>query len=97
MYMSHVLLTTYEKGFVLLSKYDSKPVLRMNNLGCSRGHFSRKSTYILWNFVRKFGADAPILYIFHNIKPILNDTPRYRPEAKYEEEMPIPEIWPGEK
>ena len=49
--------------------------------------------------VEKFGANAPILYIFHNITRIENNALRYRPKkaAKNGEEIRIPEIWVGEK
>ena len=49
--------------------------------------------------VEKFGADAPILHIYHNITRIENSASRYRPKkaAKNGEEVHIPEIWVGEK
>ena len=49
--------------------------------------------------VEKFGADAPILHIYHNITRIENNASRYRPKkaAKNGEEIHIPEISVGEK
>ena len=49
--------------------------------------------------VEKFGADAPILHIYHNITRIENNASRSRLKkaAKNGEEIHIPEIWVGEK